>query len=148
MLLSLLLGVSKENAQLLQWRVFLLSSTRSVHFFFVRSASSTWTADVQNILETPEPRPKRKHQRPKPQKHRILPFGVFHSDFFGTMRLFLNFFNSTKGIPIFCFDILQHNGCQETPKGLPFTLFDTVTLFKNLNLFFLELFKNLPRVPN
>ena len=62
-------------------------------------------------------RPKQKHQRTD---------DVSHFDFFGTMRLFLKFFGFLP------FDIFQHNGCQKIPKGPPFTIFGTVTLFKNL----------------
>ena len=42
------------------------------------------------------------------------------------MRLFLKFFGFLP------FDIFQHNGSQKIPKGPPFTIFGTVTLFKNL----------------
>ena len=36
-------------------------------FLFICSTSSTLTTDLQNILETPEPRPKQKHRRPEPR---------------------------------------------------------------------------------
>ena len=86
-------------------------------------------------------------QHPEPRKHRIP--GFFHSDFFRHYVTFLEFFwIPPKGLPFVCFDILQHNGCQKIPKGPPFTFFGTVTLFKNLILYFFpEIFKNLPRFP-
>ena len=100
-------------------------------FLFICSTSSTWTTDVQNILEH---RPKQKHRRPEPQKHRIpRPFSVFHSYFFRHCAIFLKFFGFRSEV---CFDILQHNGCQKIPKGPLFTFFGTVTLFKNLINFF------------
>ena len=36
-------------------------------FLFICSTSSTLTTDLQNTLETPESRPKQKHQRPEPR---------------------------------------------------------------------------------
>ena len=45
---------------------------------------------------------KTKNRRPEPRKHTKDPFGylgVFHLDFFGTMRLFRKFLDSTKGSP-------------------------------------------------
>ena len=36
-------------------------------FLIIGSTSSTLTTDLQNILETPEPRPKQKHRRPEPR---------------------------------------------------------------------------------
>ena len=46
------------------------------------------------------------------------------------------FWISPKGLPFVCVDILQHNGCQKSQRGPPFTFFGTVTLFKNLILKF------------
>ena len=70
-------------------------------FLFMCSKSSTWTTDVQNILETPEPRPKQKHRRPEPRLHRIPPLVFFTRICFGTKRLFWTFLDSTKGSPSF-----------------------------------------------
>ena len=64
-----LVVVFEENARLLQWLVFFFSSVQSDRstFLFICSTSSTLTTDLQNILETPEPRPKQKHRRPEPR---------------------------------------------------------------------------------
>ena len=93
--------------------------------------SSTWTTDDQNILETPEPRPKQNNRRAEPRKHRIPPSAFFTRIFFrhyATFYLLFWFFFwiPPKSLPFVCFDIFQHNG------GPPFTFFGTVTLFKNL----------------
>ena len=60
-------------------------SLRGKFFSYVWSTflfiCSTWTTDVQNILEKPEPRPK--NQRPEPGKHTKEPLRIF----FITMRL-------------------------------------------------------------
>ena len=85
----------------------------------------------------PEPRPKQKHRRPEPRKHRVPPLVFFILIFFGTMRLFFQvLLIPPKGLSFVRFDILQHNGCQKIPKGPPFTVFGTVTHFKNLILIF------------
>ena len=55
-----------------QWK---MSPTLTVRSFFRRvrstfcSTTSTSTTDVQNILETPELRPKQKPRRAEPRKH-------------------------------------------------------------------------------
>ena len=85
-------------------------------FLFICSTSSTWTTDVQNILETPEPRPKQKHRRPEPRKHRIPPLVCFTRIFSSLCYFFEVFWIPPKGLPFVCFDILQHNGCQKNPK--------------------------------
>ena len=89
-----------RNARLLQWLVFFVSSTRSVHFL---SLFNIINLNYQNILETPEPRPKQKHRRPEPRKHRT-PFGVFHSDFFRHSATFFGFHQrvSPSFVSIFC----------------------------------------------
>ena len=60
--------------------------------------------------------------------------GVFHLAFFQHNATFLKFFgfHQRNGLPFVCFVILQHNGCQKIPKDHHFTIFGTVTLFKNL----------------
>ena len=104
-----LVGVFEENARLLQWLVFFVSSTRSVHFFVL----------LFNIINLNYGRPKhtrnartssktkQKYRRPEPRKHRTPPFGVFHSDFFRHYATFLNFFGfhqrvSLSFVSIFC----------------------------------------------
>ena len=147
---KLLVGVFGENARLLQWLDFFVSSTRSVHFFvhLFNIINLNFQTDFQNIIETREPRPKQKHRRPEPRKHRT-PLWCFSSGFFfGTMRLISIFFGfhqrvSPSLVSIFCNTMESKNH-----KGSPFTFFGTVTLFKNLiKIFFSEIFKNLLRVP-
>ena len=110
-----------------QWLVFFVSS-RSVHFFV--HLFNIINLNYQNILETPEPRPKQKHRRPEPRKHRIPPLVFFTLIFFRHYAThFEVFWIPLKGLPFVCFDILQHSGCQKIPKGPPFYIFrhcDTV----------------------
>ena len=47
---------------------------------------------------------------------------VAGSIFLGTVRLFFEFFNASKG-PLQIFDILQQTGVSERPKGLPSYIF-------------------------
>ena len=70
---SFLGGVFEENARLIQWQVFFVSVTRSVNFF----PNIIKLNYVQNIYQTPEPRPKQKYRRPDPRKHRIPPLVFF-----------------------------------------------------------------------
>ena len=51
----------------------------------------------------------------------------FFARFLGVVRLFLHFFNVSKG-SLFFFSILQKNGCSKTPKVPPFTFFGTMRL--------------------
>ena len=91
---------------------------------------------------------KTKTSTSRTSKAEVPPFGVFHSDFFGTMRLFLQFFGFHQRVSPRFFDILQHKGRHKFSKGPPFTFFGTVILFKNLiKINFLEFFLNLPRTP-
>ena len=99
---------------------------------FFRRVKSTFLLNLENRKHTKDP-----------------PFGVFHSDFFGTMRLFWFFWIAPKGLPFVCFDILRQNGCQKIPKSPPFYIFrhcDTVQ--KSHFKIFSEIFSNLPRVPS
>ena len=92
-------------------------------------------------------RPKQKHRRPEPRKHRIH-LAVFHCFFRHYATFFEVFWIPLKCLPFVCFDILQHNGCRKIPKGPPFYIFrhcDTVQ--KSYFIFFRKFLKNLPRVP-
>ena len=74
---------------------------------------------------------KKQNRRPELQNHTKDP--PIAPLFFDTVRLatfFEIFWIAPKGLPFFCFDILQHSGCQKIPKSPPFTFFGTVTLFK------------------
>ena len=93
-------------------------------FLLFCSTTSTWFTDVQNILNAPEHRSKRKHRRPDARKHtKDPPLMIFTPIFFDTMRLFLFsafiFWVAAKGHPFVCLDILQRNGCQKIPKIPP-----------------------------
>ena len=89
---------------------------------------------------------KKQNRRPEPRNHTEHP--PIAPLFFGTMRLFWNFLDCTKGSPFICFDILQHNGCQKIPKGPPFYIFrhcDTVD--KSHSWIFLEIFSSPQMAP-
>ena len=117
-------------------------------FLFICSTSSTWTTDVQNILEKPEPRPKQKHRRPEPRKHGIPPLVFSTRIFFGTMRHFLKFFVFHQMSAFVCFDILQHNGCQKITKRPPFYHFRLCDTVQNFHFpIFSWVFQNLPKAP-
>ena len=98
----------KENARLLQWLIFFLTSTRSFHFF----------VHLFNIINLNYGRPEHTGNDRTSSKTALC-------DFFEV------FWIPPKGLPFVCSDIFQHNGCQKIPKGPPFTFFGSVTLFKN-----------------
>ena len=129
-----LVGVFEENARLLQLLVFfrqfnaigpLFCSFVQHHELELRTSKTYSTRqnlvqnkniDVQNLENLGCP-----------------PLMFFTRIFFGTLRLFFEvFWIPPKGLPLVCFDILQHNGSQKIPKGPPFTFSGTVTVFKNL----------------
>ena len=69
------------------------------------------------------------------------PLVVFHSDFFGTMRPFWTFLDSTKPLRLFRYFVMDVKQPQRVPL---FTFFGTVTLLKSLILnFFSEILKSL-----
>ena len=103
---------------------------------------------MQNLLETPEPRPKQKHRRPEPRKHTKDPPLVFFTRiFFGTMRLFFKLFGLHNRVSP-SFDSIFCNTMSKNPKGSPFTFFGTVTMFKNLIFFgkFLKISQGSPSI--
>ena len=110
-----------RKSRLLQWLVFFVSSTRSVHFLCIN----------------------------KPFQSRRVPFPLFStlrlSPFFrhcetSNFSFFLNFFI----VPPSIFDILQQNGCSKNPKGSPFYIFWRFATYRRLQKksenFFLILF--------
>ena len=113
------------------------------------TTSLHWTTDVQNILETPKPRPKQKHRCPEPRKHRtslLWCFPLVHSTWilFGTKRLFLKSFGfhqrvSTSFVSIFC-NTMDIKKSQRVPLSQEFLHSDTVQKFSFQN-FFPEVFK-------
>ena len=100
-------------------------------FLFICSTTSNFNNFKPQQLQ-PQKRvlneKKKQNRRPGPRKHTKDP--LIAPLFFGTMRLCETFWIALKGPLFICFDILQHNGCQEIAN--PFTFFGTVTLFKNL----------------
>ena len=121
---------------------------RSTFLFICSTTSNLNNFEPQQV--EPEKRvqneKKKQNRRPEPRKHTKDHPQI--PTFFGTMRLFETFWIAPKGPPFICFDILQHNGCQKIAKGSPFTLFGTVTLFKNLiKNFFLGNFFMSPKGP-
>ena len=106
-----LVGVFEENAQLLQWLVFFVSSTRSVHFF-VHLFNIRHLDNIRNS-KTGSPH----------------------------YATFLKFFGSTKGSPLRLFRYFATQWMSKNPKWSPFYIFrhcDTVQkshffgFFKNL----------------
>ena len=70
------------------------------------------------MLETPQPRPKQKHRRTEPQKHRMPPHWCFSLEFFSAQCDFLIvFWIPQKALPFVCFDILEQNGCSKFRKS-------------------------------
>ena len=70
---------------------------------------------------------KKQNRRPQLRKHTKDPTSA--PLLFGTRRHFEVFWIAPECPAFICFDILQHNGCQKTPKGPPFYIFrhcDTV----------------------
>ena len=96
---------------------------------------SIGTPDIQNILETSEPRLKQ-IRRPEPRKHTLYSnfgyLGVFNLDCFR---------KCTKESPFIFFEILQLNGCLKISMGPPFTFFDAV---QNSIFIFLKIFSMSP----
>ena len=139
---AFLVGVFEENARLLQWLVFFVSSTRSVNFF----------VHLFNIINLNYGRPKdtrnarisSKTKTSTPRISKTGPFGVFHSDFF---RHYATFLDSTKGPPLRLFRYFATQWMSKNPKGSPFYIFrhcDTVQ--KSHLKIFTEIFENLSRV--
>ena len=140
----LLVGVFEENARLLQWLVFFSSVQRD------RSTFCSFVQHHQLELRTSKTYSKRQKlvQNKKIDVQNLenigSPLVFFTRIFFGTMRLFFGFH---QRIPFVCFDILQHNGCQKNPKGLPFYIFRHCDTVKKISfLIFFRKFLNLPRV--
>ena len=89
-------------------------------FLFSCSTSSTWTTDVQNILETPEPRPKQNIDVQNLENILRIPLWCFSLEFFGLHQrvsiLFclLRYFatqwmsKNPKGSPLLHFSALWH----------------------------------------
>ena len=126
-----IVGVFEENARLLQWLVFFVSSTRSIHFlvqlFNIINLNYAPPKHTRNAITSFKT--KKSTYRTSKTYDAPRPLVFFTPIFFGTMRLF---WIPPKALPFVCFDILQHNESQKIPKGPPFTFFGTVTLFKNL----------------
>ena len=97
----------KISARLLQWVVFL-----DLHCQLFCLFVQLEITDVQNILETSEPRPKQ-NRRPEPLKQTKDPplaILILTWIFFGTETFFENFLTAPKG-PLQLFDIFAMNGC-------------------------------------
>ena len=125
---------------------FFVSSTRSVHFFVhLFNIINLYHGPPKHIRNARTSSKTKKHRPTEPRKHKMSPFGVFHSDF-SKCDFYLKFFwIPPKGFSFVCFHILQHNGSQKIPKG---PVFGTVTLLKNLILkIFTKFLKNLLNVP-
>ena len=71
-----LVGAFEENARLLQWLVFFVSSTRSV-YFFVHFFIINLNYEPPKHTRNTKPRPKQKHRRTEPRKHSMPPFVFF-----------------------------------------------------------------------
>ena len=87
----------------------------------------------------------KQNRRPEPRNHTKDP--PITSLFFGTMRLFWNFLDCTKGSPVHFFSTFCSTmDVKKSQSVPPFTFFGTASLFKNLNLkFFLEKFFKPPK---
>ena len=97
----------------------------------------------------PKPRPKQKHPRTEPRKHRMPPLVFFTRFFRQNATLFEVFWIPPNGLAFVCFDILQYNGCQKIPKSSPFYIFphcDTVQK-SHFKIFFQKFFKISQKAP-
>ena len=129
-----------------------MSLTITVDSFFSRVRSFFCSVVQQHQLEL---RPKHTRNartssktktstsRPEPRKNSKdpSPFGVFHSDFFGTMRIFLKFHGLHQRVPLRLFRYVAKQSCQKIPKGPLFTFFGTDTVQKSHFQNFSEIFK-------
>ena len=104
-----LVGVFEENARLLQWLVFFVSSTRSVHFFVhlfniinLNYGCSKHTGNVRTSSKT------KKNKTDSQNLENILRIPLrlswcfsLHGDFFGHYQTFESFWIAPKGPFIF-----------------------------------------------
>ena len=97
-------------------------------FLFICSATTTWTTDVQNILEMSETHPKQKNDVQSLENILRISFGylgVFHLVFSALWDFFSkNFWIAPKGPPF----NLATEWMLKKPKGSPFHNFKNVTL--------------------
>ena len=132
----ILVGIIEENARLLQWLVFFVSSTRSVHFFVqlfnfinLNYGRPKHTRNARNLSET-------KTSTFRTMKT-MIPLGVFHTDFCSAPCVFFGFHQRVSS----SFNTIFFN-TMNLPKALALTFFGTVTFFTNLILkLFSEFFK-------
>ena len=98
------MGVFEENARLLQWLVFFVSSTRSVHFL----------VHLFNIINLNYGPPKHtRNSRTSSKKH---------SDFLRHNATFLKFFGFHQRVSPSFVSIFCNTMDLEKPKGPPFTI--------------------------
>ena len=118
---------------------FFVSSTRSVHFFVQLELRTSKTySKRQNRVQN-------KNMDVQNLENIGPPFGVFHSDFFGTLRLFLKYFRfhqrvSPSFVSIFCNTMDVKN-----PQRVHFYIFRHCNTVQNLILKFFRILKKSPK---
>ena len=105
---------------------------RSTLLFICSTTSNLNNFKPQQLQPQQHVQNKKKKQNRHPEFRNHTKDPPIASLFFGTMRLFSNFLDCTKGSPLHMFRYFATQWTSKNPKKSPFTYFGTVTLFKNL----------------